>query len=154
MCHRDWVWDTGGGGTTSGPDATPPPLSVKTWGGGGAGGAVWGGRLEGVGGSPHPQLEGPRQSVGVRIPNSRGHAKAWESVSPTQGATPKGGKERQEEERKNAVTALTPKEFRAALGPGPLLRMQDLHFTTNDICIAARLANLPLESTLQQTKFV
>ena len=24
--------------------------------------------------------------MGVRIPNSRGHAKAWESVSPTQGA--------------------------------------------------------------------
>ena len=25
----------------------------------------------------YPQLEGPRQSVGVRIPNSRGHAKTW-----------------------------------------------------------------------------
>ena len=29
------------------------------------------------------------QSVGVRIPNSRGHTEAWGSVSPTQGATPK-----------------------------------------------------------------
>ena len=27
--------------------------------------------------------------MGVRIPNSRGHAKVWESVSPTQGAMPK-----------------------------------------------------------------
>ena len=25
-------------------------------------------------GSPYPQLEGPRQSVGVRIPNSRGQS--------------------------------------------------------------------------------
>ena len=31
----------------------------------------------------------PRQSVGVLNPNSRGHAKVWESLSPTQGATPK-----------------------------------------------------------------
>ena len=28
-------------------------------------------------GSPYPQLEGPRQSVGVRIPHSRGHPKAY-----------------------------------------------------------------------------
>ena len=42
-------------------------------------------------GSPYPKLKGPRQNVGVRIPNSRGHTKAWESVSPTQGATPKHG---------------------------------------------------------------
>ena len=32
--------------------------------------------------------------------------------------------------------------------------MHDLHFATNDICIAARLANLPLESTSQQMTFV
>ena len=37
------------------------------------------------------QLKGPHQSVGVRIPNSRGHTKVWEPVSPTQGATPKHG---------------------------------------------------------------
>ena len=42
-------------------------------------------------GSLYPQLEGPHQSVGVHIPNSRGHTKVWESVSPTQGATPKRG---------------------------------------------------------------
>ena len=29
--------------------------------------------------------------MGVRIPNPRGHAKAWESISPTPGATPKRG---------------------------------------------------------------
>ena len=65
-------------------------------------------------GSPYPQLEGPHQGVGVCIPNSRGHTKecnlvsrthaeklgvqiptsrgnveAWESVSPTLGATPR-----------------------------------------------------------------
>ena len=42
-------------------------------------------------GSPYPQIKGPRQGVGVRIPNSRGHAKAWGSLSPNQGATPKRG---------------------------------------------------------------
>ena len=31
------------------------------------------------------------RSVGVHIPNSKGHTKVWESVSPTQGATPKRG---------------------------------------------------------------
>ena len=40
---------------------------------------------------PYPQLEGPHRSVGVHIPNSRGHTEAWESVSPTRGATPKCG---------------------------------------------------------------
>ena len=29
--------------------------------------------------------------MGVRIPNSGGHTESWESVSPTQGATPKRG---------------------------------------------------------------
>ena len=38
-------------------------------------------------GSPQPQLKGPHQSVGVLKLNSRGHAKAWESLTPTQGAT-------------------------------------------------------------------
>ena len=37
-------------------------------------------------GSPYPQLKGPRQSVGVHIPSSRGHTEVWESASPTQGA--------------------------------------------------------------------
>ena len=44
---------------------------------------------------------------------------------------------------------------------GPLVRGLTIAFnmyvhvgTTNDICIAARLANPPLESTLQQTTFV
>ena len=31
----------------------------------------------------YPQLNGPHQRVGVRIPNSIGHAKARESISPT-----------------------------------------------------------------------
>ena len=39
----------------------------------------------------HPQVRGQHQSVGVRIPNSRGHTEAWESVSPTRGAMPKRG---------------------------------------------------------------
>ena len=30
-----------------------------------------------------PQFEGSHQSEGVRIPNSRDHTEAWESVSPT-----------------------------------------------------------------------
>ena len=38
-----------------------------------------------------PQLKGPHRSVGVRHPNARGHTEAWESVTPTQGATPKRG---------------------------------------------------------------
>ena len=38
--------------------------------------------------------------------DSRGHTEAWESVSPTQGATPKRGKERKKDERKNAVPAF------------------------------------------------
>ena len=29
--------------------------------------------------------------MGVGIPNSRGHSEAWESVSPTRGATPQRG---------------------------------------------------------------
>ena len=33
--------------------------------------------------------QGPHRSVGVHIPNSRGHTEAWEFISPTQGATPK-----------------------------------------------------------------
>ena len=42
-------------------------------------------------GSPDPQLKGPHQSRGVCIPKSRGHITAWESLFPTQGATPKEG---------------------------------------------------------------
>ena len=41
------------------------------------------------GGSPHPQLKGPHQSMGVRIANSRGKTEAWESITPTQGARAK-----------------------------------------------------------------
>ena len=29
----------------------------------------------------------PRLNVGVRIPNSKGHTKAWESITPTRGAS-------------------------------------------------------------------
>ena len=90
-------------------------------------------------GSPHPQLKGPRQSVGFRIPNSRGHAKAWERK------TRRGKKERM---------AFAPERIWRCTWAGVLLRMQDLHFATNNTCIAARLANLPLESTSQQTAFV
>ena len=34
---------------------------------------------------------GPHQSVGLYIPNSRGHTEVWESISPTQWATPERG---------------------------------------------------------------
>ena len=105
-------------------------------------------------GSPYPQLEGPCQSMGVRIPNSRGHGKAWESISPTRGAMPKRGKERQKDERKNAVPAFAPERICRCTWAGVFLRMQDLHFATKDICVVSRLANLALESTLQQTTFV
>ena len=33
------------------------------------------------------QLKGPHRSLGVHIPNLRGHTEVWESVSPTQGAS-------------------------------------------------------------------
>ena len=33
-----------------------------------------------------PQLKGPRRSMGVHIPNLRGHIAAWESITPTRGA--------------------------------------------------------------------
>ena len=49
------------------------------------------GKTSGLDLIPYPQFKGPCKSVGVRIPNSRGHAKVWESVSPTQGAMPKRG---------------------------------------------------------------
>ena len=42
-------------------------------------------------GSPYPQLEGLRQSMGGRIPKLRARANAREPVSPTQGTTPKRG---------------------------------------------------------------
>ena len=35
--------------------------------------------------------QGVNQSMRFIIPNSRGHTKTWESISPTQGATPKSG---------------------------------------------------------------
>ena len=40
---------------------------------------------------PYPQLKGPRKSVGVHIPSSRGHDRAWQSISPTRGATRESG---------------------------------------------------------------
>ena len=115
-------------------------------------------------GSPYPQLKGARQSVGACIPNSRGHAKAWESVSghteawesvsPTQGATPKHWKERKKDERNKAVPALAPQRIFQCTWAGLLLRMQDLHFATNDICTAPHLAEFVLKSASQQTTFV
>ena len=39
---------------------------------------------------PRPQLKGPHQSVGVHHLNSRGHAKLWESITPTQWASNMG----------------------------------------------------------------
>ena len=42
-------------------------------------------------GSPHRKLKGPRKSVGVHYPNSRGHTEVWKSITPTQGDTPKRG---------------------------------------------------------------
>ena len=90
---------------------------------------------------------GPHRSVGVRIPNLMGHAKAWESVSPPQGATPKCGKERKKDERKNTVPAFAPERIWDCTWAGVLLRMHDLHFATNNICIVPRLANLALKGT-------
>ena len=40
-------------------------------------------------GSPYPQLQRPRQSVGVHIPKSRGDNKAWGSAYATKGAMAK-----------------------------------------------------------------
>ena len=38
-----------------------------------------------------PNSTGHAKSVGARIPNSKGRTEVWESVTPTQGATPKRG---------------------------------------------------------------
>ena len=35
--------------------------------------------------------QGPRKSMEVRQPNSKGHTEVWESITPTQGATQKRG---------------------------------------------------------------
>ena len=86
-----------------------PPSYLSTLEGG-AREAVWGGGVGwrvcgGGGGFSHGGVHKVGgQSMGVRIPNSRGHAKAWEPVSPTQGATPKHGKERKRDERTHIVT--------------------------------------------------
>ena len=42
-------------------------------------------------GNPSAQLEMPRQRVGVHQPNSGGHGKASECITPTRGTTPTGG---------------------------------------------------------------
>ena len=116
---------------------------------------------------PNPNSRGQATNRVLRVPNrnSRGHATQRGLRVPNPNsrgqATNRGLrvpkthlKGPRKKERKNAVPRLPLKEFGTALRPGFLLRMQDLHFATNDICIAARLANLPLESTSQQTTFV
>ena len=97
----------GGEGATNSPDATHPQLSV-TRGGRGLGGSFFlggGGWLKGVGlglgnmlavdtfckGNRPLEHLPEKNAEKCRIPNSRGHTKAWESVPPTKGATPKRG---------------------------------------------------------------
>ena len=58
---------------------------------GGAAGFTFGGNGARKLSKQHLQHSPKGSNAGVRIPNSRGQAKAWESVSPTQGATPKHG---------------------------------------------------------------
>ena len=91
---------------------------------------------------PNPNSRGHATKCGLRVPNpnSRSHAT-------------KRGKEKQER-KKERSTVFAPERIWRCTWAGVLLRMQDIHFATNDICIAARLANLPLESTSQQTTFV
>ena len=92
----------------------------------------------------------------VSNPNSRGHATKRGLKVPNPNSrshATKRGKEKQER-KKERSTAFAPERIWCCPWAGVLLRMQDLHFATNDICIAARLANLPLESTSQQTTFV
>ena len=78
---------------------------------------------------PNPNSRGHATKRGLRVPNpnSRGHAT-------------KRGKEKQE--RKKQRNVFAPEKNWRCTRAGVLLRMQDLHFATNDICIAARLANL------------
>ena len=78
------------GGHQSGlAGSKPPPLYTR-----GTSSCSSQGRRQGepLGASPRPSAPTYLPTyLGVRIPNSRGHAKAWESVSHTQGATPKCG---------------------------------------------------------------
>ena len=63
-----------------------------------------------------------------------------ESLTPTQGATTKLGKDKQA--RKKQRSALARERIWRCTRAGVLLRQQDLHCATNNICIAARLADL------------
>ena len=85
-----------------------------------------------------PQVKGTHRSMVVRIPNSRGQPKAWESVSATQGATPKHEKERKKDERKNTAPAFAPKIVSNCIWAGVLLQMNNHHFHTNEICLGLR----------------
>ena len=60
--------------------------------------------------------------------------------SNSRGHTTKRGEEK--EERKKERSVFAPERIRHCTQAGVLLRMQDLHCGTNDICIAARLADL------------
>ena len=89
---------------------------------------------------PNPNSRGPATKRALRVPNpnSRGH-------------TTKRGKEKQER-KKERNPAFGPERIWRCTWAGILLRMQDLHFATNDICIVPRLANLALKSTDGLTK--
>ena len=56
--------------------------------------------------------------------------------------------------KKGRSTVFAPKTIWRCTWARVLFQVHDLHFTTNNICVAARLANLPPESTSQQTTFV
>ena len=96
-----------------------------------------------VPGLPNPNSRGHATKRGLRVPNpnSRGHATSV-------------GKRDRKERKKERCTAFTLERIWRGTWAGVLLQMQDLHFATTDICIASRLANLPLESTSQQKTFV
>ena len=147
----------GGGGLQPRLMRHPPTYLSKPLGGG----AVWGGggRLEGVGVDCESltPTQGPTQQSMDResLTPTQGATQQsvdCESLTPTQGTTQQSVEKRNKKERKNAL--CSPTKIWRRTWAGVLLQMHDLHFATNDICIAARLANLPLESTSQQTTFV
>ena len=95
---------------------------------------------------PNPNSRGHATKRGLRvpIPNARGHAtkRGLRVPNPnSRGHATKRGKEKQER-KKERTTAFAPESIWRCTWAGVLLRMQELHFTTNDICIAARLAHL------------
>ena len=96
-----------------------------------------------------PTQGATHQSVGVPNPNSRGHTtkRGLRDPNPnSRGHATKHGKEKQER-KKEHNTAPTLERIRHCTWDGVLLPMQDLHFATNDICIAPLLANMALKST-------